>query len=92
MVEVSIQDVPTEPDVREERKSKTTADILLGPFILPADLILFLGGEIILNVESLADLLRRFTLDHVGDRLAPNVKQSFDIEVVRSLQAVSLRT
>lgn len=47
--------------------------ILLGPFILAANLVLFLGGEIILNVERFADLLRRFALDHVCDCLAADV-------------------
>jgi hypothetical protein len=60
-------------------------DLLLGPFVLTTDLLLLLGGEIVLDVERLADLLRRLALDHVGNRLASNIKKGFDVEVVGSL-------
>jgi len=58
---------------------------VLGPFVLPADLLLLLGGEIVGDVECLADLLRRFALDHVGDGLAANIQECLDIKVVRGL-------
>lgn len=48
-------------------------------------MILLFGGEIVLDVEGLADLLRRLALDHVGDGLATNVQQGLDIEVVGGL-------
>ena len=58
---------------------------LFSPLILTTDLILFFGREIILDVECLTDLLWRFTFDHVGDSLASDVEQGFDIEIVGSL-------
>ena len=48
-------------------------------------MILLFGSEIVLDVEGLADLLRRLALDHVGDGLATNVQQGLDIEVVGGL-------
>lgn len=63
----------------------TTEDILFGPLILTANLILLLRGEVVLNVEGLADLLGRFALDHVRDSLAPNIEKSLDVEVIGSL-------
>lgn len=60
-------------------------DLLLGPFVLAANLVLFLGGEIIGNIESLTDLFRRFALDHVGNGLAADVQKSSDIEIIGSL-------
>ena len=58
--------------------------LLLSPFVLATDLILLLRSEIVLNVESLADLLWRLALDHIGDSLAPNVEKSLDIKIVGS--------
>ena len=55
---------------------------VLGPLVLAADLVLLLGSEVVLDVERLADLLRRLALDHVGDSLAADVEQSLDIHVV----------
>lgn len=49
------------------------SNLLLSPFILAADLIFLLGCKVILDVESLANLLGRLALDHVGDGLATNV-------------------
>lgn len=70
-----------------------TARVLavLGPLIFAADLILLLGGEVILDVEGLADLLRRLALDHVGNRLASHVKKGLDIEIIGSLRGLSVR-
>ena len=61
---------------------------VLGPLVLSADLLLLLGSEIVGDVESLADLVRRLALDHVGDSLAANVEKGFDIEIVRGLEVV----
>ena len=58
---------------------------LFGPFVLSADLFFFLGGEVILDVEGLADFLGGFTLDHVGDGLASDIEKGFDIEIVGGL-------
>lgn len=58
---------------------------ILGPLVLPANLLLFLGREIVGDVEGLANLLGRLALDHVGHGLAANIQESLDVEVVRSL-------
>ena len=58
---------------------------ILGPLILPSDLLLLLGGEIVGDVERLSDLLGRLALDHVGDGLASDVKEGLDVEIVRGL-------
>lgn len=60
-------------------------NLLLSPFVLAADLVLLLGSEVVLDVERLANLLRGLALDHIGDGLAPDVKQRLDIEIVGSL-------
>jgi hypothetical protein len=61
---------------------------VLGPLVLAADLLLLFGGEVVLDVESLADLVGGLALDHVGNGLAANVKESLDVEVVGSLRRV----
>lgn len=63
----------------------TIKNLLLSPLVLTTDLVLLLGGEVVLNVEGLADLLRRLALNHVGDSLTANVEQGLDIKVVGSL-------
>lgn len=55
---------------------------VLGPLVLAADLLLLLGGEVVLDVERLADLVGGLALDHVGDGLAADVQESLDVEVV----------
>jgi hypothetical protein len=55
---------------------------LFSPLILATNLVLLLRCKIIGDVEGLADLFRRLALDHVGNGLATNVKQSLDIEIV----------
>jgi hypothetical protein len=55
---------------------------VLGPLVLTADLVLLLGGEVILDVERLSDLVRRLALNHVRHGLAADVEQSLDVEVV----------
>lgn len=60
-------------------------NLLLGPLILTANLVLLLGSEIVLDVEGFTDLFGRLALDHIGDSLAADIKKSFDIEVVGSL-------
>lgn len=68
----------------------TGLDLLFSPLVLTTDLILLLGGKVILNVECLADLLRRLALNHVRDSLAADVKEGLDVEIVSSLGTVSL--
>jgi hypothetical protein len=59
---------------------------ILSPLILASDLLLFLWGEVICDVESLSDFLRRLSLNHVGDRLASDVKERLDIKIVGCLR------
>jgi hypothetical protein len=57
---------------------------VLGPLVLAADLVFLFGSKVILDVECLADLLGRFAFDHVGDGLAADIEESFDVHVVGS--------
>lgn len=57
---------------------------ILSPLVLATNLLLLLWREVVLNVERLADFLRRLALDHVGDCLAADIEQSLDVEVVCS--------
>ena len=59
---------------------------ILGPLVLAADLLLFLGSEIVGDVKGLADFLGGLALDHVCDSLASNIEKRLDIEVVRCLR------
>ena len=67
-----------------------TSFLLLGPLVLTTDLIFFFRGEVILNVESLPNLLRRLAFDHIGHSLAPNVKKRLDVEVVGGLRNIGI--
>ena len=60
-------------------------NLLLSPLVLTTDLVLLFRSEVVLDVESLADLLGRLALDHVGYGLAANIQETLDIEIVRSL-------
>lgn len=70
-----------------ERDKRVNHLAVLSPLVLAADLLLFLGCEIILNVECLADLIGGLALDHVGNGLATYIKESLDIEVICGLRA-----
>ena len=61
-------------------------NILLGPLVFTANLILLFGCEVVLDIESLANLFGGLALDHIGDSLAADVKESFDVKVVGSLE------
>ena len=63
----------------EESRSRLA---VLGPLVLAADLVLLLRSEVVLDVESLTDLLRGLSLDHVGNSLAADVEEGLDIHVV----------
>jgi len=63
----------------------SSASLLEGPLVLSADLLFLLRGEVVLDVEGLADLLRSLTLDHVSNSLAGQVQQPLDVEIVCSL-------
>ena len=67
-------------------KARKGIHALLGPFVLPADLVFLLGSEVVLDVEGLTDFFRSLTLDHVGDGLAADVEKGLDIEVICSLR------
>ena len=45
-------------------------------------LLLFAGSEVILDVESLPNLLRSLALDHVGHRLAGHVQEALNVQIV----------
>ena len=59
-------------------------DSLFGPLVLSANLIFLLGSKVILDVESFADLLGRFALDHICNGLAADIQESFDVHVIGS--------
>lgn len=65
-------------------------NLLLGPLVLAADLLLLLRREVVLDVERLADLLGGLALDHVRDSLASDIEESLDIEKVGGLYHVLL--
>ena len=69
-------------------------DLLLSPLVLTTDLILLLRREIVLNVECLTDLFWGLALDHIRNRLAPDIQQSLNVKIVGSLSRcrVSLRS
>ena len=50
--------------------------------VLLLDLLLLLRGEVVLDIERLPDLLRRLPLNHVGHRLAGDVQESLDVQVI----------
>ena len=58
---------------------------VLSPLVLTANLLLLLRGEIVGDIECLADLLWRLSLDHVCDGLASNIQKRLDIKVVGGL-------
>ena len=62
-------------------------NLLLRPLVLATDLIFLFGRKVILDVEGLANLFRGFALDHVGDGLAADVKECFDVKVIGSLRS-----
>lgn len=57
--------------------------LLLAPFVFLANLVLFHRQEVVLDVERLSDLFRCFSLNHICNCLACNVKEPLDIQVVR---------
>ena len=48
-------------------------------------MLFFFRREVVLDVESLPDLLWRLALDHIRDGLAPDIEECLDVEVIRSL-------
>ena len=41
--------------------------------------------EVVCDVESLSDFLRRLALDHVCNSLTTGIEKRFDIQIIRSL-------
>jgi hypothetical protein len=64
--------------------------LVFAPLVLLAHLLFLAGGEVVLDVESLADLLGGLALDHVGDSLAGHIEKAFNIQVVSSLKSQPL--
>jgi hypothetical protein len=56
----------------------------LAPFIFLSDLFFFFWGEIVLNVEGLADFFGSLSFNHVGNGLAGEVQERLDVQVVSS--------
>ena len=46
------------------------------PLVLLSDLLFFGWSEIVLDIEGLADFLRSFAFDHVGDSFAGDIQKS----------------
>jgi hypothetical protein len=59
---------------------------VLGPLVLTADLLLLFGSKVVGDVECLANLVGGLALDHVGHRLAADVEERLDVEIVGSLE------
>lgn len=58
---------------------------LVAPFVFLANLLFLLGSKVILDVEGDTDLLGRFSLKHISDRLARQIEQILDFQEVGSL-------
>ena len=50
------------------------------------NLVLFVWTEIIVNVESLANVYPGHSLDHLGHGLAGDIQEAFDVQVVSRLR------
>jgi hypothetical protein len=74
------------------KEIKDHGHLLLSPLVLTADLVLLLGGKVVLDVKGLANLLGRLALNHVGDGLAADVKEGLDVKVVGGLVRCALVT
>ena len=56
--------------------------LVLAPLVLLPNAVLLLRGEVVLDVEVLPDLLRSLPPDHVAHRLAGDIQEALDIQVV----------
>lgn len=68
--------------MRHFRATVSISLLLLAPCVLLANLLLLSRCEVILDVERLADLIGRLSLDHVRDRLACDIEQTANVQVV----------
>merc|ERR1712159_955726 len=62
------------------------------PLVLPAHFLLFLRGEVVLDVERLPDLLGALSSDHVRDRVTREVQELLDVQVVGRQDELEERT
>ena len=60
------------------KKGEKTILLFFAPFVFFPDLFLFAGGEVVLDVEGLANVFRGLALDHVRHGLASDVKQPLE--------------
>jgi len=81
-----VSDRPVRGSQVKETDAQSSGLAVLSPLVLAADLIFLLGSEVVLDVECLPDLVGRLALDHVCDRLAADVEEGLDVEVIGSLQ------
>jgi len=58
----------------DSRGESVIHSAVLSPLILPSDLVLLFWGEVILDIEGLANLLRGLAFDHVGNGLTADIK------------------
>jgi len=70
----------------------SSSSAVLTPLVLLANNLLLLGGEVILDVEGLADFLGGLALDHVGHGFAGEVQKGLDVKVIGSLRKEKKRT
>lgn len=74
------------PTARGTRRAHHESLAVLGPRIVPLDLLLLLGGKVVDNAKLGTDLLWGLALDELRHRLGGQVQQGLDVEVVGSLQ------
>ena len=77
--------------LHDKRCAAAKSSSLLAPGILALHLLLLLRREVVLDVEPNANLLGRLALDLVSHRLAGQVKQRLDVQVVRRQDQVEER-
>ena len=64
------------------KKGEKTILLFFAPFVFFPDLFLFAGGEVVLDVEGLANVFRGLALDHVRHGLASDVKQPLEKDLM----------
>ena len=75
----------------DKRCAEAQSSSLLAPGILALHFLLLLRREVVLDVKPYADLLGRLALNLVRNRLAGQVKQRLDVQVVRRQDQVEER-
>ena len=67
---------------KNDVKVSVSSERLFSPLVFLHNLLLLFGGEIILNVEELTDLLHTLALDKRGDLGAREFEEGLDVKVV----------